>query len=139
MYTKEDIRYMIDNFRVTCNTLAMILPDVDSNSIAQYGIEAALPKPQGMNSSKVESVVLARERAHRNVQSKMDKIAFINNCQDKLNEDDFIFLEIMKGYKRHEILPETEMNKNTYGDRRKEIIDKLYYMQNDSCDTSGQL
>lgn len=87
----------------------------------------------------MESVVLAREKAHRHVQSKMDKIAFINNCQDKLNEDDFIFLEVMKGYKRHEILPEAEMNKNTYGDRRKEIIDKLYYMQNDSCDTSGQL
>ncbi|MCE5003212.1 hypothetical protein ACWEXP_00895 [Staphylococcus pseudoxylosus] len=139
MYTKEQIRDMIDNFRSTCNTLAMILPDVDSNSIAQYGIEATLPKPQGMNSSKVESVVLAREKAHRHVQSKMDKIAFINNCQDKLNEDDFIFLEVMKGYKRHEILPEAEMNKNTYGDRRKEIIDKLYYMQNDSCDTSGQL
>lgn len=139
MYTKEQIRDMIDNFRSTCNTLAMILPEVDSNSIAQYGIEATLPKPQGMNSSKVESVVLAREKAHRHVQSKMDKIAFINSCQDKLNEDDFIFLEVMKGYKRHEILPEAEMNKNTYGDRRKEIIDKLYYMQNDSCDTSGQL
>lgn len=34
MYTKEQIRDMIDNFRSTCNTLAMILPDVDSNSIA---------------------------------------------------------------------------------------------------------
>ena len=139
MYTKEDIRYMIDNFRSNCNTLAMILPDVDSNSIAQYGIEATLPKPQGVNGSKVESVVLAREKAHRHVKSKMDKIAFINDCQDKLDEDDFIFLEVMKGYKRHEILPEAEMNKNTYGDRRKEIIDKLYYMQKDSCDTSGQL
>lgn len=139
MYTKEQIRDMIDNFRSTCNTLAMILPDVDSNSIAQYGVEATLPKPQGVNSSKVETVVIAKEKAHRHIQSKMDKIAFINECQDKLNEDDFIFLEVMKGYKRHEILPEAEMNKNTYGDRRKEIIDKLYYMQKDSCDTSGQL
>ena len=62
MYTKEDIRYMIDNFRSNCNTLAMILPDVDSNSIAQYGIEATLPKPQGVNGSKVESVVLAERK-----------------------------------------------------------------------------
>lgn len=129
MYTKEDIRYMIDNFRSICNTLEMILPDVDSNSIAQYGIEATLPKPQGVNSSKVESVVIAREKAHKHVQNKMDKIAFINDCQDKLSEDDFIFLEVMKGYKRYQILPKAEMNKNRYDDRKRDIVNKIYQMQ----------
>mgnify|MGYP007105085045 CR=1 FL=1 len=126
MYTKEQIRDMIDNFRSTCNTLEMILPDVDSNSIAQYGIEATLPKPQGVNSSKVESVVIAREKAHKHVQNKMDKIAFINNCQDKLSEDDFIFLEVMKGYKRYQILPKAEMNKNRYDERKRDIVNKIY-------------
>ncbi|MDW3983135.1 hypothetical protein QI204_03510 [Staphylococcus saprophyticus] len=129
MYTKEDIRYMIDNFRSICNTLEMILPDVDSNSIAQYGIEATLPKPQGVSSSKVESVVIAREKAHKHVQNKMDKIAFINNCQDKLSEDDFIFLEVMKGYKRYQILPKAEMNKNRYDERKRDIVNKIYNMQ----------
>lgn len=129
MYTKEDIRYMIDNFRSICNTLEMILPDVDSNSIAQYGVEATLPKPQGVNSSKVESVVIAREKAHKHVQNKMDKIAFINNCQDKLSEDDFIFLEVMKGYKRYQILPKAEMNKNRYDERKRDIVTKIYNMQ----------
>ncbi|MCE7786999.1 hypothetical protein LHJ68_13390 [Staphylococcus xylosus] len=129
MYTKEDIRYMIDNFRSICNTLEMILPDVDSNSIAQYGIESTLPKPQGVNSSKVESVVIAREKAHKHIQNKMDKIAFINDCQNKLNEDDFIFLEIMKGYKRHQILPKAEMNKNRYDERKRDIVNKIYNLQ----------
>ena len=129
MYKKEDIRYMIDNFRSICNTLEMILPDVDSNSIAQYGIEATLPKPQGVSSSKVESVVIAREKAHKHVQNKMDKIAFINNCQHKLSEDDFIFLEVMKGYKRYQILPKAEMNKNRYDERKRDIVNKIYNMQ----------
>ncbi|MBF9298336.1 hypothetical protein [Mammaliicoccus sciuri] len=129
MYTREQIRDMIDNFRSTCNTLEMVLPDLDSNSIAQYGIESSLPKPQGTNNSKVESVVIAREKAHKHIQNKMDKIAFINECQDKLNEDDFIFLEVMKGYKRYQILPKTEMNKNTYDKRKREIVDKIYHMQ----------
>ncbi|MEJ7452787.1 hypothetical protein [Staphylococcus xylosus] len=129
MYTKEEIRYMIDNFRSICNTLEMILPEVDSNSIAQYGIESTLPKPQGVNSSKVESVVIAREKAHKHIQNKMDKIAFINECQNKLNEDDFIFLEIMKGYKRHQILPKAEMNKNRYDERKRDIVNKIYNLQ----------
>ncbi|MGW8036816.1 hypothetical protein [Staphylococcus xylosus] len=129
MYTKEEIRYMIDNFRSICNTLEMILPEVDSNSIAQYGIESTLPKPQGVNSSKVESVVIAREKAHKHIQNKMDKIAFINDCQNKLNEDDFIFLEIMKGYKRHQILPKAEMNKNRYDERKRDIVNKIYNLQ----------
>lgn len=129
MYTKEQIRYMIDNFRSTCNTLEMVLPDVDSNSIAQYGIESSLPKPQGTNSSKVESVVIAREKAHKHIKNKMDKVAFINKCQNKLSEDDFIFLEIMKGYKRYQILPKAEMNKNSYDKKKRDIVDKIYNMQ----------
>ena len=129
MYAKEQIRDMIDNFRSTCNTLEMILPDVDSNSIAQYGIEATLPKPQGVTNSKVESVIIAREKAHKHIQNKMDKIAFINNCQNKLCEDDFIFLEVMKGYKRYQILPKAEMNKNRYDERKRDIVNKIYNMQ----------
>ncbi|MBL0846541.1 hypothetical protein JJQ58_00925 [Mammaliicoccus fleurettii] len=129
MYTKEQIREMIDNFSSTCNMLEMVLVDLDSNSIAQYGIESSLPKPQGTNSSKVESVVIAREKAHKHIQNKMDKIAFINECQDNLNEDDFIFLELMKRHKRHQILPKTETNKNTYDKKKRNIIDKIYNMQ----------
>lgn len=129
MYTKEQIREMIDNFRSTCNMLEMVLMDVDSNSIAQYGIESSLPKAQGTNSSKVENVVMARERSHRHIQNKMDKIAFINDCQNKLDEDDFLFLELMKGHKRHQILPKTETNKNTYDKKKRNIIDKIYNMQ----------
>ena len=58
MYSKEAILNMIDNYQMT---LITVIPDCDSNSIAQYGIQATLPKPQGQNSSKVEDTVIRRE------------------------------------------------------------------------------
>ena len=39
-----------------CNVLADVIPEYDSNSIAQYGIQATLPKPQG-KTSKTEMAV----------------------------------------------------------------------------------
>ena len=55
---------MIGTHKMKCNVIADAMPDYDSNSIAQYGIQATLPKPQGQNSSKVEDVVIKLERTN---------------------------------------------------------------------------
>ena len=47
MCTQKAIINMIDNYQMTCKYLVTVIPDCDSNSIAQYGIQATLPKPQG--------------------------------------------------------------------------------------------
>ena len=47
VYSKEAIINMIDNYQMTCKYLVTVIPECDSNSIAQYGIQATLPKPQG--------------------------------------------------------------------------------------------
>ncbi|GAB5755841.1 hypothetical protein JMUB7519_27950 [Staphylococcus aureus] len=65
MYSKESIVNMIGTHKMKCNVLADVIPEYDSNSIAQYGIQATLPKPQGENSSKVEDVVVRLERANK--------------------------------------------------------------------------
>ena len=47
MYSKEAILNMIDNYQMTCKYLVTVIPECDSNSIAQYGIQATLPKTTG--------------------------------------------------------------------------------------------
>ena len=42
MYSKESIVNMIGTHKMKCNVLADVIPEYDSNSIAQYGIQATL-------------------------------------------------------------------------------------------------
>ena len=44
LYSKEAIINMIGTHKMKCNVIADAMPDYDSNSIAQYGIQATLPK-----------------------------------------------------------------------------------------------
>ena len=94
MYSKEAILNMIDNYQMTCKYLVTVIPECDSNSIAQYGIQATLPKPQGQNGSKVENVI-RRERMSKRHAQMLAEVEFINQSQ-KLGHVDFIFLSHLK-------------------------------------------
>ena len=104
MYSKEAILNMIDNYQMTCKYLITVIPDCDSNSIAQYGIQATLPKPQGQNSSKVEDTVIRRERMSKRHAQMLAEVEFINQSQQKLGHVDFIFLDHLKKAKRRDCL-----------------------------------
>ena len=96
VYSKEAIINMIDNYQMTCKYLVTVIPDCDSNSIAQYGIQATLPKPQGQNGSKVENTVIRRERMSKRHAQMLAEVEFINQSQQKLGHVDFIFLSHLK-------------------------------------------
>lgn len=131
MYNQDEIRNMIDDYKSMCNLLEELLPELDSNSIAQYGIEATLPKPQGVNNSKVESSVVVRDKATKRQCKLIDKIEFINCKQEQLEDDnDYFFLELWKmGKKRNDILIIMNINRNEYSDTRQRIVNELYNMQ----------
>ncbi|RIN37024.1 hypothetical protein BU065_01210 [Staphylococcus succinus] len=132
MYTHDEIRNMIDDYKSMCNLLEEFLPEVDSNSIALYGIESTLPKPQGVNNSKVESSVLVRDKVTKRQQKLIDKIKFVNCMQEQLEDDnDYFFLELWKtDKKRKDVLSILKITKNDYTDMRKNIVEQLYEMQN---------
>ncbi|MDN6414846.1 hypothetical protein OXR01_13205 [Staphylococcus gallinarum] len=132
MYTHDEIRNMIDDYKSMCNLLEEFLPEVDSNSIALYGIESTLPKPQGVNNSKVESSVLVRDKVTKRQQKLIDKIKFVNCMQERLEDDnDYFFLELWKtDKKRKDVLSILKITKNDYTDMRKNIVEQLYEMQN---------
>ncbi|TJX90463.1 hypothetical protein [Staphylococcus haemolyticus] len=133
MYSKEAIINMIGTHKMKCNVIADVMPDYDSNSIAQYGIQATLPKPQGQNSSKVEDVVIKLERTNKRYAQMLREIEFINQSQQKLGHVDFCFLELLKkGYKRDDViknLPNSKLNRNNFLARRDELAEKIYLLQ----------
>ncbi|HDN3491997.1 TPA: hypothetical protein P1V30_002603 [Staphylococcus aureus] len=133
MYSKESIVNMIGTHKMKCNVLADVIPEYDSNSIAQYGIQATLPKPQGENSSKVEDVVVRLERANKRYAQMLKEVEFINQSQQKLGHVDFCFLELLKkGYNRDAIIkkmPNSKLNKNNFLARRDELAEKIYLLQ----------
>lgn len=133
LYSKEAIINMIGTHKMKCNVIADAMPDYDSNSIAQYGIQATLPKPQGQNSSKVEDVVIKLERTNKRYAQMLREIEFINQSQQKLGHVDFCFLELLKkGYKRDDViknLPNSKLNRNNFLARRDELAEKIYLLQ----------
>lgn len=133
MYSKASILNMIDGYKMNCNILEDVVPECDSNSIAQYGIQATLPKPQGENGSKVEDVVIRLERTNKRYAQMLKEVEFINQSQQKLGHVDFCFLEhLKKGRRRDKIIekmPNTKLNRNNFLARKDELAEKIYLLQ----------
>ncbi|MBK3950185.1 hypothetical protein JJL02_02825 [Staphylococcus haemolyticus] len=133
MYSKEAIINMIDNYQMTCKYLVTVIPDCDSNSIAQYGIQATLPKPQGQNDSKVENTVIRREIMSKRHAQMLAEVEFINQSQQKLGHVDFIFLShLKKGRRRDEIIkdmPNSRLNRTNFLARKDDLAEKIYLLQ----------
>lgn len=124
---------MIGTHMMKSNVLADVVPEYDSNSIAQYGVQSTMPKPQGGNSSKVEDVVLRLEKTNKRYAQMLEEVEFINKSQQKLGHVDFCFLELLKkGYRRDDIiknLPNSKLNRNNFLARRDELAEKIYLLQ----------
>lgn len=133
VYSKEAIINMIDNYQMTCKYLITVIPDCDSSSIAQYGIQATLPKPQGKNGSKVEDTVIRRERMSKRHAQMLAEVEFINQSQQKLGHVDFIFLDHLKKAKRRDDIikdmPNSRLNRNNFLTRKDELAEKIYLLQ----------
>lgn len=136
MYEREEIKNMLDDYRALRNTLEELMPNADSNSIAQYGIEATLPKPQGVNNSKVESSVITREKCLGRNRRLLDKIEFIENYHEQITDDkDYCLISLMMlGKKAKETIEVMNVKRDEYFNRKKKIIDEMYEMQFDETD-----
>lgn len=124
---------MIGTYKMKCNVLEDVVLEYDSNSIAQYGIQATLPKAQGENGSKVEDVVIRLEKVNKRYAQMLKEVEFINQAQQKLGQVDFCFLELLKkGYRRDKIiekLPNSKINRNNFMERKDDLAEKIYLLQ----------
>lgn len=131
MYERTEIKNIIESYKVFCNTLAELLPNIDSNSIAQYGIEASLPKAQDNNISKVERNVIKRDKVLTTNKRLVDKINFVNEYHEKIRDDqNYCMLSLMKlGNDSKSIMYIMDIKKDEYFKRKKLLIEELYQLQ----------
>lgn len=131
MYERTEIKKIIESYKVFCNTLAELIPDIDSNSIAQYGIESSLPKVQGDNNSKVEQNVFKRDKVLAANKRLVDKINFVNMFHEKIRDDqNYCMLSLMKlGNDSKSIMYIMDIKKDEYFKRKKLLIEELYQLQ----------
>ena len=97
MYTREEVKEMIYNYKWMNNIITSQIYDVDSTSVAQYGIESVMPKAKGQAGDKVFSKVMNRNKAWRRNLKLIEKIEFIDKYEEYItNEMNFHILQMIK-------------------------------------------
>lgn len=105
MYTRDEVRNMIDNYKWMRNIIEAQVYDADSTSTAQYGIEAVMPKAKGGTGDKVLVKVLDRNREYRRNVKLLNKIQFIDKYEEYItDEKNYHILQMLKLRMQHKTI-----------------------------------
>lgn len=115
MYTRDEVRNMIDNYKWMHNIIEAQVYDADSTSTAQYGIESVMPKAKGGTGDKVLVKVLDRNREYRRNIKLLQKMEFIDKYEDYItNDKNYHILQMLKlGVKHKTIKDLMEINSDS--------------------------
>lgn len=61
--------------------------EIGGGMTAQYGIESAMPKAQGMNSNPVENDVMRRKKMDKEITRLENKARYIQNRWDRITDE----------------------------------------------------
>ncbi len=89
-YTKEQVSNYIRDYHWMIKEVKRItgnLNDTEFRGVAQYGIEATLPKPQGSKVDQIANEVARREINHKQAQKYLKRIMFIQDNMHKVKND----------------------------------------------------
>lgn len=89
-YSEKEIKHILSNYFWMIKEVKRIndeLNEIETSVTAQYGIEATLPKPQGLTSDAIANEVVRRDKKS---QRKYDFIQKIKYVQERIHliEDD---------------------------------------------------
>ncbi|WP_414049793.1 hypothetical protein [Macrococcus animalis] len=102
-YTTEQIARMIKEYQTNVRAVAKLrkeyIEDVCGASIAQYGIEATMPKPQGQTSDPVLREVQRLMRQDGVIAKFEKRVLYIQNRWDRITDERqaMIFNQILSG------------------------------------------
>jgi len=115
LYTRDEVRNMIDNYKWMHNIIEAQVYDADSTSTAQYGIESVMPKAKGGTGDKVLVKVLDRNREYRRNIKLLQKMEFIDKYEDYItNDKNYHILQMLKlGVKHKTIKDLMEINSDS--------------------------
>lgn len=102
-YTTEQIARMIKEYQTNVRAVAKLqkeyIEDVCGPSIAQYGIEATMPKPQGQTSDPVLREVQRLIRQDTVIAKYEQKVLYIQNRWDRIIDERqaMVFNQVLSG------------------------------------------
>ncbi|HDD7339289.1 TPA: hypothetical protein PBK55_001697 [Staphylococcus aureus] len=126
MYTPNDIREMFKDYKWMTNELeGAMLIKMDSTSIAQYGVEASQPKPQGLTSDKICNIILQKEKQDKKLVKWANKVKFIDECEELFIKDldIFIYRKLKQNYSHTMIGVISGKDKTTISNRVTKIVE----------------
>ncbi|QQJ59018.1 hypothetical protein JGZ50_07960 [Staphylococcus pseudintermedius] len=132
MYTADDIKDMIFSYNWRKNRLIDEGYIIDSNSIAQYGMESNMPKAQGDTSDKVLNVVTRNDTLYRVLYKHVEVIEFIDKYEHKIENDMNlnILYEFKKGKNQSEVRDIMMIGRTNLKSRLDSIVDVYLNEQN---------
>ncbi|QUM67876.1 hypothetical protein [Staphylococcus delphini] len=97
MHTPSEVKQLIMDYHWMRRLIDHQVYEYDSTSIAQYGIESAMPKAQGTTGNKVLVRVIQNDKDRRKTQDLIDKVAFIDEYEHLItNDKNYHILQLLK-------------------------------------------
>lgn len=136
MYTPNQVREILKEYKNMTTFLESSLLLDDSTSIAQYGIEATLPRAQGSNGDKVANIVLKRTNGSRLEYQFANKVKFIDEHEHLITGilNQYIVELLKRGYTQTQIALITNNHKSTISDKVTHIVEVLSNASSDKSD-----
>ncbi|WP_414052899.1 hypothetical protein [Macrococcus animalis] len=136
MYTPNQVREILKEYKNMTTFLESSLLLDDSTSIAQYGIEATLPRAQGSNGDKVASIVLKRTSGSKLEYQFANKVKFIDEHEYLITGilNQYIMELLKRGYTQTQIALITNNHKSTISDKVTHIVEVLSNASSDKSD-----
>lgn len=103
----------------------------ESNSTAQYGIEATMPKGKGNTSNKVLNIVTRNDTLYRVLYKHIEVVEFIDKYEHKINDDMNlnILYEFKKGKNFTQVKKIMKIGRDNLNKRIDEIVNSYINQQ----------
>ena len=131
MYSKNDIRQIIQDYHWLVRLIDSKVYECDSTSIGQYGIESAMPRAKGTTGDKVLVRVLRNEKDRKKTENMISRTSVIDNHEHLIeNEKTYHILQLMKqGESNRRIKILLKIGHTNLTKRIEDIVNILYEAQ----------
>lgn len=124
--TEEEIRdynYM----QIEIVRIQRFLREAGEGMVAQYGLDAGMPKGKGFTGDKTQAEVARRERKWKRLQNLQDKIERINNAVEQIpGEQERLIVEaLLDGDKNNLIAKEIGVSRQRYYEIKRSAVMKM--------------
>ena len=128
LYSRMKVLNIIKNYHSNlCYTQEVLDRAVKSVGVAQYGIEAAMPKSKGGHSSQTENQAIKSLYATKNISKKLTDMKYLQDRLYRIDDekDAIIIYSVMQGKSYTETAQMIGCDRSLITKRMENIVDKI--------------